>query len=647
MKIKTIKIHNYRAFYPQHDENQSPKPYEIAVNGKNVLIYGENGSGKTSLFRAVRDFINSSRTQAPFDLNAFATLKANSIQDGEISLEFENGDIFKFTNHASLNDANQNSNISLADKASGWLTYSEILKTYLVDKGKPDLFNLLVEDILKNHLLPPSNGETVKEEWEKLLQNIKNDRRKTSKNELFKNRELNCDIFNIGFKTLLKGIPKVKNDSDSVSDVIGIETILNEWLDKYFNNGLKINFNFQEVQDYSNDELRIKRHELKKSLTLDIELHGKQISKSDYQNFLNEARLSALAICIFLAAFKTYPTDTVPTKIIYLDDVFIGLDMSNRLPLLEILEKEFITEGYQVFISTYDKAWFELAKKYLVVEDWCAIEMYHSKSDIVPNIEIPVIISPSASNLEKVMKCISICDYPAAANYLRKHIEGLIKERLTEEDVRQFSNKYKTLDILWKRLLERYKNADINLPEDINREFQTSKTSILNPLSHYSLSTPVYLSELNKAIKIAEEIEKIPVIKTFCFLPKGTLFYYSSPTYSLIFKLNSDWYIKKEANIINHKNGEKFSYFKWREKGVRYYNQKTELPFTQVEINKIIKHDNELDDVLKELNKHQNLQSTNEDLMKLIHIKSIGNFSKTLNNTLEFLSKNDFLHLFK
>lgn len=81
MKIKTIKIHNYRAFYPQFD-NHIPKPYEIAVKGKNVLIYGENGSGKTSLFRAVRDFIASSERSQPINWKTdFKTSKNQSLTD--------------------------------------------------------------------------------------------------------------------------------------------------------------------------------------------------------------------------------------------------------------------------------------------------------------------------------------------------------------------------------------------------------------------------------------------------------------------------------------------------------------------------------------------------------------------------------------
>ncbi|MEA3544534.1 MAG: AAA family ATPase [Thermodesulfobacteriota bacterium] len=51
MKIQTIEITNYKAFLGTH---------KINVCGKNLFIYGENGSGKSSLYYALKDFFQSS-----------------------------------------------------------------------------------------------------------------------------------------------------------------------------------------------------------------------------------------------------------------------------------------------------------------------------------------------------------------------------------------------------------------------------------------------------------------------------------------------------------------------------------------------------------------------------------------------------------
>ncbi len=44
VRIQRIKISNYKFFHGD---------FELAVNGKNLLLYGENGSGKSSVYRAL------------------------------------------------------------------------------------------------------------------------------------------------------------------------------------------------------------------------------------------------------------------------------------------------------------------------------------------------------------------------------------------------------------------------------------------------------------------------------------------------------------------------------------------------------------------------------------------------------------------
>ena len=46
MRIHTIQITDYKAFLGTH---------KIEVGGKNVFIYGENGSGKSSLYYTLKN----------------------------------------------------------------------------------------------------------------------------------------------------------------------------------------------------------------------------------------------------------------------------------------------------------------------------------------------------------------------------------------------------------------------------------------------------------------------------------------------------------------------------------------------------------------------------------------------------------------
>ena len=68
-KITQIQISNYRAFYNEkhnkshiNDESSTNDNIIKLNNGENVLIYGENGSGKSSLFHALKDFFESAST---------------------------------------------------------------------------------------------------------------------------------------------------------------------------------------------------------------------------------------------------------------------------------------------------------------------------------------------------------------------------------------------------------------------------------------------------------------------------------------------------------------------------------------------------------------------------------------------------------
>ena len=63
MKIQNIEITNYKAFLGTH---------KINVSGKNLFIYGENGTGKSSLYFALKDFFQSSIED--IDLNELASL---------------------------------------------------------------------------------------------------------------------------------------------------------------------------------------------------------------------------------------------------------------------------------------------------------------------------------------------------------------------------------------------------------------------------------------------------------------------------------------------------------------------------------------------------------------------------------------------
>jgi AAA15 family ATPase/GTPase len=55
-RIKEIKIKNFKAF--QEEQN-------FVIDGKNVLVYGNNGAGKSSLFWALYTILHNSGKTIP------------------------------------------------------------------------------------------------------------------------------------------------------------------------------------------------------------------------------------------------------------------------------------------------------------------------------------------------------------------------------------------------------------------------------------------------------------------------------------------------------------------------------------------------------------------------------------------------------
>jgi predicted ATP-dependent endonuclease of OLD family len=60
MRIRRIVLNDFRGFPGQAN-------YGFQLDGANLLLFGENGSGKSSLFVALREFFDLKPNPAPFD----------------------------------------------------------------------------------------------------------------------------------------------------------------------------------------------------------------------------------------------------------------------------------------------------------------------------------------------------------------------------------------------------------------------------------------------------------------------------------------------------------------------------------------------------------------------------------------------------
>jgi len=161
--ITEIKLNNYRAF---------GKPETITIQkGNLLLIYGENGSGKSSIYNGLKDFFSSSfpNSLTSFKLNHFE--KANKNVAGNIVVKIASTDAagnesekdLQFTEPDTTSNHRQ-PEIMLANKVKGFLDYKRMLKVHSLnvpDGIQPNIFDLIYKELLSEHKIADPKGGTT------------------------------------------------------------------------------------------------------------------------------------------------------------------------------------------------------------------------------------------------------------------------------------------------------------------------------------------------------------------------------------------------------------------------------------------------------------------------------------------------------
>lgn len=218
-----------------------------------------------------------------------------------------------------------------------------------------------------------------------------------------------------------------------------------------------------------------------------------------HHKFLNEAKLSAIGLSIYLAALQLNPLSRPDRfKILVLDDVLIGLDMSNRLPIIKILQDFF--SDYQIFLLTHDLEWYEILKQRLDQKTWKQVELYCPKG---VEYEIPV-VAESKDYLTKAQTYLTNHNYKAAAIYLRTAFEHLLK-RYCDKNSLHVKYKEKAKDLTSDDFWTVVKPHVTSTP--LVDEVEHARELIMNPLSH-SRIVSVYPAEVKEAIAIIVKLKQ-------------------------------------------------------------------------------------------------------------------------------------------
>ena len=444
-------------------------PGELIAERRNLLVYGENGSGKTSLYEAINLFL-SARTPLPeFSTNQNIFVETD---DNFVKLSLGDGQNPDQAYEWSK-DANPFSEpvIRSAAKTKGFFDYKSLLETYFLqrDQEKVNIFNLLVRNLISNM----QNGITntpFGEEWA-AIEKLSKSRMTQRVREQF---EKSLAKFQDGLIIAIKDLNTFAN------------VILED-----FDDTIKVEISSPEFIFDST-----KKQFTKKEIGLSVSYYEKAIQQ--HHLFLNEARLSAIALSIYLASILLYPESDL--KILALDDVLIGLDMSNRFPLIKMLQREFLDKNWQVILTTYDRVWYEILCQRLPDSKWARAEFYCGKTD---KYDVPI-YKCGKGWLEKAQEFLDDGELKAAVIYIRTGFEHIIRNYCDEKKLHvkfRSDGKYESQNF-WEVLLHE-KVLDQGLIDNV----ELYRSKILNPQSHAAYVNPIK-REIQDALNTIKQLEQ-------------------------------------------------------------------------------------------------------------------------------------------
>lgn len=546
-RIKKIVLKNFKYFYGEK---------EIKLERQNALIYGENGSGKSTIYWALYTFLQSvfksdhHKVQKYFN-QSDQSLKNRFAEDDDdsfIKLVFE--DSQQSITEKTISDTTVNTKtgnlVKLATQGSELINHKLLSKVH--DFKNPyqiDIFPLMNKDSLmfinfRENLIKHdgSQGTANAQDWWEYIKPGMQPRGKMHE-QPYKNFETAVRKFNEELKFYLDSI---------------IESV-NDYLVK-FKQQYTVSFDFKrcEYDSFIAGSTTKRSHAIyEPKIFLNASFNHDKIAENKRHitrphTFLNEAKLTAIALSIRFAMLdKKLDTSNLPddtAKFLVLDDLLISLDMSNRDIVLDIVLKEF--NNYQLLILTHDRNFFELIRhniKRLNQTAWKYIEMYEGEADGIPQ----PFINESDTYLEKAEKYFHLKEYETTGNFLRKEAENFCKDFLPKK--LQYTTEYNTHDLNGLILQSLQFAKEAGLDETLFTELDGHRKFVLNPTSHDSYDVPKFNSELLKCLNTLKSLRKI---KNVPFLKRGEIVEFELTTangvdtYKFEIKLEDDFRLLKE-----------------------------------------------------------------------------------------------------
>ncbi|TAH46659.1 MAG: hypothetical protein EYC71_03325 [Gammaproteobacteria bacterium] len=410
-RLHHIAITNFKAF----------RQFELALEGRHLLVYGANGAGKSSLYWALYTFLQSARKRPrhciakyfdPADaqnlLNIHEQAEA-APKPGEIALSLRdtatrNDSTYRISqaDHGTFNQPA----ILKGELASDFITYRFFFGfSHFRNSEKFNLWPLFEREILP--FCVSTGGLSPYDLWQKIKSGDPNPTGSRGLGGAY-----SYDDFKRNTGSFAAILPRIV-------DSISVEA--QRFYDKHFSTGdsakvtLKLGVTTNaSATGSSHSDFRFVAPEIE----FGIQIAGQTITRP--QSFLNEAKLTQLALSVRFAASLVNLHDS-DLKLLVLDDLLVSLDMSNRMQVVDILLSDTFA-GYQKIILTHELGFFREFRRRIGNghADWRFVRLQGNAKQRIEAVN-------EKSDKEKAEDYLNRHDIEEAAMFLRKAAEDTAK----------------------------------------------------------------------------------------------------------------------------------------------------------------------------------------------------------------------------
>ncbi|QFZ54501.1 hypothetical protein FEZ18_06680 [Oceanihabitans sp. IOP_32] len=519
--INELKIKNFKAF---NEENV------LKLGGKHLLLYGENGSGKSSIYWSLYTLLQCT-TKSVDEIEKYFDRANNenllnltsTTDDSHIKISaLDEVDTFHKIDRAGYTlegtTARAFSYLEALNNSSDFIAHRLLINFYNFRNSKEiNLWEVFVRDIFP-FITVTHGGRTYtlsqlhKEIKETLPYWSFNLTRRT-----FKVRQKNHHL-RIATNNKINALNQALNAELSVINGL-VNSFYEDNFKEDYEENIEISLQYSTELVFGDivqkekrgvvDYLFPSKRHIKLNtpfINLNIRNQKEDGNWQDIlrpQSYFNEAKLTQIALSVRFALTEQR-MGTFEGQFLALDDLLVSLDMSNRDKVLDIILDKF-AHNYKIYLFTHEKTFFNMAKARIESEhnpkNWLFKEMYG-----IDETNKEPIIRDYKNYLTRSIDLYKQKDYPASVNYLRKELEKVLDINLPSKIKKGESGEpIATLDGLI--------TSGIVFLEKLNVDARPLKKCkqyvqiLMNPLSHNEEDIDAYETDIKRIRKIIEELD--------------------------------------------------------------------------------------------------------------------------------------------